>query len=72
MPLWRNTVAIMDNGPVLVPEADGTCILHLTSSIGVRRMDVKAPEIAPLINSPLNGNDSEEYIVDCNTPFATR
>jgi hypothetical protein len=25
----------------------GTCILHFTSSIGVRRIEVKAPETAP-------------------------
>lgn len=37
-------------------EMGGTCILHFTSSIGVRTSEVKAPEIAPVRKRADSGN----------------
>lgn len=51
---------------------NGTCILHFTSSIGVRTIDVQVPDTAPQKMRPAKGISPSVKTVALRTSFAIR
>lgn len=75
-PWWRKTLRMMEEIVscfVIKPSAlvaVGTCILHLTSSTGVRTREVTAPATPPVQNNAERGKGTSElYNPEANSTF---